>query len=99
MREPAGQQVIVPLTSLSLILALAPSAAADPPEETPTITERTGTMTRIEGFVELYWDEATGHLFLEVDRSRYPQRDGASSTPYARIQNLARVRVVVDQGS
>jgi hypothetical protein len=53
---------------LILTLALAPTAAAETNEEPPSIAARTDGMTHMEGFVDLYWDEATGHLFLEIDR-------------------------------
>ncbi len=40
-----------------------PSAA----QSVPTIEERTDGMQRIDGFFDLYWDEATGSLFWEFD--------------------------------
>jgi hypothetical protein len=58
----------MPKLSLFLALALASSAAADTAEETPSIADRTNGMTRMEGFVDLYWEETTGHLFLQIDR-------------------------------
>jgi len=36
-------------------------------QATPSIAERTRGMVRMEGFVDLYWDAATGHLFLETE--------------------------------
>lgn len=34
----------------------------------PDIAERTSAMQKIDGFFPLYWDEATGALFLEIPR-------------------------------
>jgi hypothetical protein len=34
----------------------------------PSIDEKTAGMKRIDGFVPLYWDEATGQLWLEISR-------------------------------
>ncbi|MCG6921094.1 MAG: zinc-dependent metalloprotease [Acidobacteria bacterium] len=61
------------MTKLSFTLALTLCAAglaagADEKAPPPTIADRTAGMTRMEGFVDLYWDEAAGHLFLEIDR-------------------------------
>jgi hypothetical protein len=54
-----------PRIALSLMLALpALSVAAEGP--LPQIEERTRTMSRMPGFVDLYWDEAGGRLFLEL---------------------------------
>ena len=49
---------------LLLIAALlgAPALGQDAP---PAIEEKTAGMTAISGFVPLYWDERTGHLFAE----------------------------------
>ncbi|MGE3343538.1 MAG: hypothetical protein AB7L71_08885, partial [Vicinamibacterales bacterium] len=32
----------------------------------PQISERTSSMQKIDGFFPLYWDEASGSLFLEI---------------------------------
>ena len=60
------------MTKLSLIAALALTAAgtamAADEKETPSIADRVDGMTPLEGFVDLYWDEATGRLFLELGR-------------------------------
>jgi hypothetical protein len=51
---------------LSCLLGAAPlAAAAEGP--LPAIEERTRGTTRMEGFLDLYWDEAAGHLLLEVE--------------------------------
>lgn len=52
-------------TVLALAVPLGADEAAGPP---PGIEERTEGMVRMEGFIDLYWDEATGHLLLEIDR-------------------------------
>jgi hypothetical protein len=58
----------MPKLTVILALALASSAAADTPKETSSIADRTRGMTRMEGFVDLYWEDTTGHLFLQIDR-------------------------------
>ena len=47
---------------LAAALLGAPALAQDAP---PTIEEKTAGMTAISGFVPLFWDERTGHLFAE----------------------------------
>ncbi len=49
---------------------LAAFADAEPThaQSVPSIEERTDGMQRIEGFFDLYWDEATGSLFWEIER-------------------------------
>jgi hypothetical protein len=54
-------------TTLAAVLAGALAVADDAPR--PSIAERTKAMVRHEGFVDLYWDEASGRLFLELDPS------------------------------
>ena len=49
----------------TLVLTAAPAAAED--ASPASIAERTAQMTRFDGFVDLYWDETTGHLFLEIE--------------------------------
>ncbi len=63
------------MKTLSLPIALATMLALGGPlraEESggppPGIDERTEGMVRMEGFVDLYWDQGTGHLFLEIGR-------------------------------
>ena len=50
------------LCLLAVALLGVPALAQDAP---PTIEEKTAGMTAISGFVPLYWDERTGHLFAE----------------------------------
>jgi hypothetical protein len=55
------------LLALLALLALAgpaPLAAADAP---PSLEERTSGMRHMPGFVDLYWDDATGHVHLALD--------------------------------
>lgn len=54
--------------SLPLLLLLALAVVPLSAGETPSIAEHTAGMTHMEGFVDLYWDDSTGHLFLEIDR-------------------------------
>jgi hypothetical protein len=55
---------------LAASLAVAPLArAAEEPRPLPSLAERTRGMTRMEGFLNLYWDEAGGRLFLELEPS------------------------------
>ena len=36
------------------------------PARIPSIVDRTASMQKIDGFFPMYWDEATGGLFLEI---------------------------------
>ena len=51
--------------ALALALALLPSSAL---AQTPTIEVHTSGMQRIDGFFDLYWDDAAGSIFWEIDR-------------------------------
>src|ERR1017187_9487303 len=48
------------------------SAAAQPPARIPSIEERTGGMTKLDGFFPVYWEERTGNLGLETPRLDTP---------------------------
>jgi len=55
----------------TLLLALAPVASAEQaaqsrPGALPTIEEKTAGFAKQDGFFPLYWDEATGTLWLEI---------------------------------
>ena len=50
------------LLVLAAVLVSAPALSQEAP---PTIEDKTAGMTAIAGFVPLYWDERTGHLFAE----------------------------------
>ncbi|NNL30683.1 MAG: DUF5117 domain-containing protein [Gemmatimonadetes bacterium] len=49
--------------ALSLAIFAPPAIAQD---AIPSIAERTAGMERMEGFFDLYWDDATGSLFWEI---------------------------------
>src|SRR5688572_16940533 len=57
------------------LLLVAGSAAAQPqrgagprPEAIPSIGDRTSGMKKIDGFFPMYWDEAAGHLYIEIPK-------------------------------
>ncbi len=61
------------LVTLSAALGLTAAAAVgasvpDPADEIPKIEKKTKGMTRLEGFFDLYWDETSGALYMEIDR-------------------------------
>jgi hypothetical protein len=59
---------ILPFSALiGALLCAGPALSAEQPP--PPIAQRTQGMEHLEGFVDLYWDEATGHLFLELEPS------------------------------
>jgi Met-zincin/Domain of unknown function (DUF5117) len=51
---------------LTCFLAM-PALAAAAEGPLPEISEKTRSMTRMEGFFDLFWDEAAGRLFLELE--------------------------------
>jgi hypothetical protein len=53
-----------------VMAAATPPATAENEEKSPppALAERTAGMRLITGFVDLYWDEGTGHLFMEIPR-------------------------------
>ncbi len=70
-RRPAGA-----VSALLIALSLLPpagelsaqargTAAATPP---PSIEDKTASMEKIDGFMPLFWEEATGKLWLEISR-------------------------------
>ncbi len=54
--------------ALFLVAVLVPVDVASAQEERPSIDEKTARMQKIDGFFPLYWDEATGTLWLEISR-------------------------------
>ncbi|BCS31247.1 hypothetical protein TBR22_A04470 [Luteitalea sp. TBR-22] len=56
------------LITLSVLTAagIAPPAVAQ--TAPATLAERTKAWTRMDGFVPMYWDEASGRLYLEISR-------------------------------
>ena len=62
-----------PVRSWQILLTLvflAVPGTAQPQEndEIPTIEDKTEGMTQLEGYFNLYWDENTGKMFLEIDK-------------------------------
>jgi hypothetical protein len=53
-----------------LLFAAATSPLA---AQTPSIADRTRNLTRMDGFLPLYWDAGTGRLWLEVPAARVGQ--------------------------
>jgi len=53
--------------SLCLAVALGGTPVLAAAEPLPTIGSHTANMRHIEGFVDLYWDDATGHVHMELD--------------------------------
>lgn len=56
------------LTLASTLGAVLPGGLAAQADTLPTIAEHTADMTRVDGFLPLYFDEDTGKLWLEVSR-------------------------------
>jgi uncharacterized protein DUF4953/uncharacterized protein DUF5117 len=60
--------------SLFLVVLLPAAASAQPPRRTeaagplPSIEEKTASFRKIDGYFPLYWQEATGQLWMEVPR-------------------------------
>ncbi|MEM7416255.1 MAG: zinc-dependent metalloprotease [Gemmatimonadota bacterium] len=53
-------------TAVAVLLSSVSPVAAR--QALPSIAERTAGMERMEGFFDLYWDDATGSLFWEIDQ-------------------------------
>ena len=54
---------------LTLVLLAVPSTAfPQDNDQTPTIEDKTAGMTQLEGYFNLYWDDGTGKMFLEIDK-------------------------------
>jgi len=57
------------LTIVVLALAFMPrTAQPQESDQTPTIEDKTEGMTHLEGYFDLYWDENTGKMYLEIDK-------------------------------
>ena len=50
------------------LLVVSPAARAQPAAPAATIAEQTAGLTRIDGFVPLYWDQARGRMLVEISR-------------------------------
>ena len=73
-RSPAEPGRVAPVSVLLLALGLTAAPALAQPEQTPAkgapvpIEEKTAGMRKLDGMLPLYWDEAAGHLYLEIPR-------------------------------
>jgi hypothetical protein len=62
------------LLSAAALAALAGTAqaqdkqAAEPPEQLPSISDKTRGTQKLDGFMPLYWQPASGKLFMEITR-------------------------------
>jgi len=50
------------------LASLGPASPAAAQQALPTIAAKTQGMTRIDGFLPLYWDQGAGKLWLEIDK-------------------------------
>src|SRR5581483_10075324 len=56
------------VVACALLATATPAALAAQARALPSIAERTAGMTAKPGYFNLYWDEATGKLFWEIDK-------------------------------
>jgi Met-zincin/Domain of unknown function (DUF5117) len=67
-----GHRLPVLIVSLSMLLATPPRVAAQnrgaQTGSIPSIEEKTAGMRKLDGFFPLFWDEASGKLWLEIAR-------------------------------
>ncbi len=71
LRNPIDGYPVLPVLVCAIVLCLsgpAKSQGQTGGDPFPTIETKTAGMTARPGFFTLYWDEATGHLFWEIDR-------------------------------
>ena len=61
-----GPSPLTLMLAAALLIALPAGAAAF--QAVPTIEEKTSGMTAIEGYFDIYWEEATGKLYWEIER-------------------------------
>ncbi len=66
-RPLAGPPAAAVLAFATTFGAIGPIAAQDVREGLPSIAEKTEGATAMEGFFDLYWDEAKGVLYWEID--------------------------------
>lgn len=64
--SPFRISVLLCSLSLSQLEAGQPSTEG-PRTALPSIEEKTRGLTRLDGYFDLYWDETTGKLYLEID--------------------------------
>ena len=65
---PRGVWALVAASTLVLGFVAPAEPAGVAQEELPSIERKTEGMRRLDGFFDLYWDQATGRLFWEIDR-------------------------------
>ncbi len=71
-RGPGGKaRRVVAALALFGGLAALPALPAGA-QELPTISETTAGMTAMEGFLDLYWDEDTGKMYLAIEELETP---------------------------
>ncbi|MGD8697904.1 MAG: zinc-dependent metalloprotease [Gemmatimonadales bacterium] len=63
-----GLRALFVVLTLGLALVAPGRGAEAVQDEIPRIERKTEGMRRLEGFFDLYWDEATGKLYWEIDR-------------------------------
>ncbi|MEX0837049.1 MAG: zinc-dependent metalloprotease [Gemmatimonadota bacterium] len=56
------------LYTLVIMAGVGPTTLAAQEEGLPSIEEKTAEMTRVDGFIPMYWDETAGTLWLEIGR-------------------------------
>ncbi len=64
------KHILCVITVLSCITGAAVAQEKDTsaPEKLPTIAEKTKDMQKLDGYIPLYWQSATGKLFMEIGR-------------------------------
>ena len=60
--------VVLLISSASIAVAQGQNPQAGRPRPLPSIADRTDGMQKLDGFFPLYWEEASGTLFLEIPR-------------------------------
>ena len=61
-------EVAIRLIAAGWLVVLAVAMPLQAAQEVPSIKDKTKGMERQQGFFDLYWDEAEGKLYLEIDR-------------------------------
>ena len=62
------RMVVVVAAAGGLVLTAPEGAMAQAADEIPSVSDKTKGMERLEGFFDLYWDDAQGKLYMEIDR-------------------------------
>lgn len=61
-------EAVIRLIAASWLVGLAVAMPLQAAQEVPSIKDKTKGMERQQGLFDLYWDEAEGKLYLEIDR-------------------------------